>query len=68
MNKSPHWSHRLRLIINVDPGSRFASTFVSVHSKLKNTSSGIYLIGETRSSTSSHGGGCANRLIIIVEA
>ena len=35
MNKSPNWSHRLRLIINVDPGSRFASTSFAVHSKLK---------------------------------
>jgi len=35
MNKSPNWSHRLRLIINVDPGSRFASTLFSVHPKLK---------------------------------
>ena len=35
MNKSPNWSHRLCLIINVDPGSRFASTLFSVHSKLK---------------------------------
>jgi len=35
MNKSPNWSHRLRLIINVDPGLRFASTLFSVHSKLK---------------------------------
>ena len=36
MNKSPNWSHKLRLIINVDPGSRFASKLFSVHSKLKN--------------------------------
>ncbi len=35
MNKSPNWFHRLRLIINVDPGSRFASTLFSVHSNLK---------------------------------
>jgi len=35
MNKSPNWSHKLCLIINVDPGSRFASTSFAVHSKLK---------------------------------
>ena len=35
MNKSPNWSHRLCLNINVDPGSFFASTLFSVHAKLE---------------------------------